>query len=66
MKKFIFTFMVCLFAIAMDAQNDWTVVYSSATSNYYGFTTKIKDILLQQVHNNTSAKERLNLICGAI
>ena len=32
MKKFIFTFMVCLFAIAMDAQNDWTVVYSSATS----------------------------------
>ena len=32
MKKFIFTFMVCLFSIAMDAQNDWTVVYSSATS----------------------------------
>ena len=32
MKKFIFTFMVCLFAIAMDAQNDWTVVYSSVTS----------------------------------
>lgn len=32
MKKLIFTFMLCLFAIAIDAQNDYSVVYESVTS----------------------------------